>query len=157
MRPALKGNESTNTIYITMNCIIALEMVCKHCFLPLDSLSFICLSVSLSVVVLQKCFFISILSIFFYPCVFLCLEHAHSLYLFFKFLFLSSKLMDIHNFLFLNNPSFQPIIAAEWSRPSVKNPRIKSPPWSYIAGLRRVCRHITVSTVLTQEEILKDG
>ena len=36
-------------------------------------------------------------------------------------------------------------------------PQIKSQPQSYIAGLRQVVRHITMSTVLTKEEILEEG
>ena len=36
-------------------------------------------------------------------------------------------------------------------------PRIKSPPLSYTAGLHQVWRHITMSTVLTQEEIPEKG
>ena len=37
----------------------------------------------------------------------------------------------------------------------INKPQIKSPPKSYIAGLCQVWRHITVSKVLTQEEIYK--
>ena len=54
-------------------------------------------------------------------------------------------------------------MVAEWSKGAISNsireykPRIKSLSKSYTAGLRQVWRHITVSTVLTQEEIPEEG
>ena len=54
------------------------------------------------------------------------------------------------------DPFTQPAIKF-WNMVQGRLYDIKSPPKSYTAGLHQVWRHITVSTVLPQEEIPEEG